>query len=66
MLFNSFQFLWLFPIIFAVYYIVVAFGAKWRNREFEMRLSNILLIAISYGLYMQWEPRYALVLLWVT
>ena len=63
MIFNSFQFIWLFPIIFAVYYIVDwMFGAKSK----DSRIANLLLIAISYGLYMQWNPKYALVLLGVT
>ena len=63
MIFNSFQFIWLFPIIFAVYYIVDwAVGRKSK----DSRIANLLLIAISYGLYMQWTPKYALVLLGVT
>ena len=63
MIFNSFQFIWLFPIIFAVYYIVDwVVGEKCK----DSRIANLLLIAISYGLYMQWNPKYALVLLGVT
>lgn len=63
MLFNSFEFLWLFPIIFCMYYLVT-------SREESMarcpRIGNYLLIAISYGLYLKWKPIYALVLLGVT
>lgn len=63
MIFNSFQFLWLFPIIFCVYWTVT----RWMGRkELVPRWSNYLLIAISYGLYLQWKPVYALVLLGVT
>lgn len=63
MIFNSFQFILLFPLIFAVYYIV-----DWSvvRKSKDSRIANILLIAISYGLYIQWNPQYALVLLGVT
>lgn len=62
MIFNSFQFLWLFPIIFIAYYGL-------RNILNEKRrniISNILLLIISYLLYMQWNPAYTLILLGVT
>lgn len=55
MLFNSFDFLWLFPLIFCIYYIFL-----WKN------LGNAVLLLISYGLYLKWKPIYVLVLLWVT
>ena len=63
MLFNSFQFLWLFPLIFIAYYIVnrVA-GGKWSS----CRASNFALLVLSYGLYLQWNPVCACVLLYVT
>jgi alginate O-acetyltransferase complex protein AlgI len=63
MLFNTFEFLWLFPIIFIVYYLIISRNeivAKWP------RIGNYLLIAISYGIYIKWKPIYALVLLAVT
>lgn len=64
MIFNSFQFIWLFPIIFALYYALTSIA---KHTKFSpSRLGNFLLIAISYGLYMQWVPQYALVLLGVT
>ena len=63
MIFNSFQFLWLFPIIFAIYYMVNYFFS---NRKENPRISNILLLAISYLLYFQWNPAYTLILLGVT
>lgn len=61
MIFNSFQFIWLFPLIFLVYWggYVVA------KKKFR-KLPQILLLAISYGLYMQWNPACALILLGVT
>lgn len=63
MIFNSFQFLWLFPLIFCVYYFVTY---RLKGSVKYSRLSNYFLIAVSYGLYLQWKPVYALVLLGVT
>lgn len=64
MIFNSFQFIWLFPLIFLVYYGLLAIV----NKKFKhtSALGNYLLIAISYGLYIQWHLQYALILLGVT
>ncbi len=64
MIFNSFQFIWLFPLIFLVYYGLVAIV----NKKFKhtSALGNYLLIVISYGLYLQWNPQYALILLGIT
>lgn len=61
MLFNTFDFLWMFPLIFLVYYACI--GEKVVKAS---RLGNSFLILVSYGLYMKWKPIYALVLLWVT
>ena len=62
MIFNSFQFLWLFPIIFGIYYLTSnLFNGRTKNR-----VSNTLLLVISYLLYMQWNPAYTLILLGVT
>ncbi len=63
MLFNSFEFLWLFPIIFCIY-ILVAYRNKLLKRI--PGIANYVLIAISYGLYIKWKPVYALILLGVT
>ena len=62
MIFNSFQFLWLFPLIFGGYYTI---SYLLRKKE-QGKGSNILLLLISYALYMQYVPWYALVLLWIT
>ena len=63
MLFNSFQFLWLFPLIFIAYYLVNRLGGgKWSS----CRVSNFALLVLSYGLYLQWNPVCACVLLYVT
>ncbi len=64
MIFNSFQFLWLFPIIWVLYYGLanlprISVGAR-------HEVANFSLIVVSYGLYMQWKPAYALILLGVT
>lgn len=64
MIFNSFQFLWLFPLVFGVYYFLPCFFPKaWKR---DSKVANRLLLVISYGLYMQWNPAYALILLGVT
>lgn len=57
MLFNSFKFLLIFPLIFGVYWVVpVKFN----------QLRKWFLILSSYLLYMNWKPAYALVLFGVT
>lgn len=63
MIFNTFEFLWLFPLIFIVYWAVTN---RQKMAERWPELSNYLLIAISYGLYIKWRPVFSLVLLWVT
>lgn len=57
MIFNSFNFIILFPFIFLLYYVIPAKYSKARN---------MYLLLVSYLLYLQWKPIYALVLLWVT
>jgi len=57
MIFNSFNFIILFPLIFLLYY---AIPAKYQNAR------NLFLLAVSYLLYLQWKPIYALILLGVT
>lgn len=61
MIFNSFQFIWLFPLIFIVYWSVSYF----KTERFRKAPQYTLLI-ISYGLYFQWQPAYCLILLYVT
>ncbi len=62
MIFNSFQFLWLFPLVFVVYY----FCCTLFNIKQAARFDNYLLLLISYLLYFQWNPIYTLILLGVT
>ncbi|MCD8302721.1 MAG: MBOAT family protein [Prevotellaceae bacterium] len=64
MIFNSFQFLWLFPLVFLVYYGLANLPALSNKTRHEVE--NACLILVSYGLYMQWKPAYALLLLGVT
>ena len=57
MVYNSFKFIVLFPLIFLLYYII---PAKYQ------KLRNLFLLFVSYALYVSWKPVYALVLLAVT
>ena len=57
MIFNSFNFIVLYPILFLLYY---AIPAKYNN------FRNFFLLALSYILYLNWKPVYALILLFVT
>ena len=57
MIFNSFNFIILFPLIFLLYY---AIPVKYH------RARNLFLLVVSYLLYLQWKPTYALILLGVT
>lgn len=57
MLFNSFNFWLIFPFIFVLYWAIpVGFN----------RIRNVFLLIVSYLLYMNWKPAFALVLLSVT
>lgn len=64
MIFNSFNFIWLFPIIFFGYYFIVWLFVK-RGRAVN-KLANALLLILSYALYAQHAPKFTLVLLGVT
>lgn len=57
MIFNSFNFLIVFPILFLLYYLIPAKLQKWRNGY---------LLLVSFLLYANWKPVYALILLGVT
>lgn len=65
MVFNSFQFIWLFPIIFMGYYLLSYLVAK-KFPSRQRKLSNSLLLVISYGLYAQTNMAYTTILLGVT
>lgn len=62
MIFNSFQFIWLFPIIFIAYWG----GNIIKRKHFPKKINTILLIFISYAIYIQYKPIYALLLLYIT
>ena len=57
MIFNSFNFIFLFPIIFLLYYVIPAKYARMRN---------LYLLLVSYLLYLQYKPVYAVILFGVT
>lgn len=57
MVYNSFLFILLFPLIFLFYYLIPARYPKVRN---------LYLLVVSYALYISWKPVYALILLGVT
>ena len=57
MIFNSFNFLILYPFIFLFYYVIPARCKKIRN---------YYLLVVSYSLYISWKPIYALILFGVT
>lgn len=57
MIYNSFLFLVFFPLIFLLYYLIPAKYQKGRN---------MFLLIVSYILYINWKPVYALILLAVT
>lgn len=57
MIFNSFNFLVVFPLLFLLYYAIPAKRQAWRN---------VYLLVVSYLLYMNFRPSYAVILLGVT
>lgn len=57
MIFNSFHFIILFPLLFLLYYVIPAKYSKARNWY---------LLIVSYALYIKWKPAFALVLLGVS
>lgn len=57
MVFNSFNFWLIFPFIFVIY---------WAIPMRYNRARNVFLLAVSYLLYMNWKPAFALVLFGVT
>lgn len=57
MLFNSFNFFVIFPFIFAIYWVI---PSNWHS------FRKWWLILVSYLLYMNWNPVFALVLLFIT
>ncbi len=57
MIFNSFNFIIIFPVLFLLYYAIpMRYG----------KIRNFYLLLVSYLLYLQWKPIYAIILLFVT
>ena len=57
MIFNSFDFFVVFPVLFLLYWLIPS--------KFN-KIRNTFLLIVSYLLYMNWEPTFAIVLLSVT
>ena len=57
MVFNSFIFWLIFPVIFLVYWLI---PIRYNN------LKKLWLLVVSYLLYLNWKPAYVIVLLGVT
>ena len=57
MVFNSFNFWLIFPLIFVIY---------WAIPSRLNRVRNLFLLVVSYLLYMNWKPSFALILFGVT
>ncbi len=57
MAFNSFNFWLVFPIIFGLYWLI---PAKYNQAR------KVFLVLVSYLLYMNWKPAFAIVLLGIT
>jgi D-alanyl-lipoteichoic acid acyltransferase DltB (MBOAT superfamily) len=57
MTFTSFNFWLIFPLIFVIYWLIPVAHNKIRN---------IFLLIVSYLLYLNWKPTFALALLGVT
>ena len=57
MIFNSFNFLIIFPFLFLLYYLIPERKQSWRN---------IYLLLVSYLLYMNFKPVYAIILFGIT
>lgn len=66
MIFNSFQILWLFPLIFVSYHLANSWVGGQNLSLKENKVGNYILLFISYLLYIQWNTCFALVLLWIT
>ena len=57
MIYNSFNFILIYPLLFLLYYVIPQQHGRWRN---------IYLLLVSYALYVHWSPAHALFLMGVT
>ena len=63
MLFNSFDFVWMFPMVFAFYYGIVFLV---RHKRRDRKIENTALLCLSYLLYIKLNPIYVFLLLGIT
>lgn len=61
MIINSFDFLWIFPIIFIIYSVITA-----KRKHHSVNLANIFLLIVSYGLFWYYNKFLLGVLVFVT
>lgn len=66
MTFNSFTFIWVFPIVFLFYYGIKKLSERLGLGGNNNRISNYVLIIISYALYAMSSPVWCLFLLAIT
>ncbi len=57
MVFNSFSFIIIYPLIFFLYYLI--------PQRYQVA-RNLFLLIVSYLLYLSWKPTYAFILLAIT
>lgn len=63
MVYNSFLFVWLFPVIFCLYHFISNFGQRTRQ---SLYFRNLFLLCTSYALYYYYNQLMVFVLLAVT
>jgi len=61
MIFNTFQFIWLFPLVFIFYWASIKFNGK-KTKLF----SKTFLLIVSYAVYIQWNISFGLIMLYIT
>ena len=66
MIFNSFQFFWLFPLIFVVYHLANSLGEGKILSFCGKPVGNFILLIVSYLIYIQWNVWSSMILLWIT
>lgn len=66
MTFNSFVFWLIFPCLFAIHWMLPNLTGGGISCKQVLRPRNLFLIIVSYLLYANWKPTYALILLSIT
>ncbi len=62
MVFNTFQFVWILPIVFIQYYCLMYF---FKESSSQLQIGNTFLLIISYILYIQWQTVSVIFLLYI-